>query len=80
MLLTALCVKYDEDFRLPGDLYRLYSAVTDQVLYKRFNTEPERDLARLRSQPSRSRCTPARRAIGARRPPRRCRQTRWTTR
>ena len=48
MLLTALCVKYDEDMRLPGDLYRLYSAVTDQVLYKRFNTEPERDLARLR--------------------------------
>ena len=48
MLLTALCVKYDEDLRLPGDLFRLYSAVTDQVLYKRFNTEPERDLARLR--------------------------------
>ena len=35
MLLTALCVKYDEDLRLPGDLYRLYNAVTDQVLYKR---------------------------------------------
>lgn len=48
MLLTALCVKYDEDLRLPGDLYRLYDAVTNQVLYKRFNTEPERDLARLR--------------------------------
>jgi formylglycine-generating enzyme required for sulfatase activity len=48
MLLTALCVKYDEDLRLPGDLYRLYTAVTDQVLYKRFHTEPERDLARLR--------------------------------
>jgi formylglycine-generating enzyme required for sulfatase activity len=48
MLLTALCVKYDEDLRLPGDLFRLYSAVTDQVLYKRFSTEPERDLARLR--------------------------------
>ncbi len=48
MLLTALCVKYDEDLRLPGDLYRLYSAVTDQVLYKRLSTEPERDLARLR--------------------------------
>ena len=48
MLLTALCVKYDEDLRLPGDLYRLYSAVTDQVLYKRFTTEQERDLARLR--------------------------------
>lgn len=48
MLLAALCVKYDEDMRLPGDLYRLYSAVTDQVLYKRFETEQERDLARLR--------------------------------
>jgi hypothetical protein len=48
MLLTALCVKYDENMRLPGDLYRLYSEVTGQVLYKRFSTEPERDLARLR--------------------------------
>jgi hypothetical protein len=48
MLLTALCVKYDEDLRLPGDLYRLYSSVTDQVLYKRFQTESERDLAKLR--------------------------------
>lgn len=48
MLLTALCVKYVENLRLPGDMYRLYDEVTDQVLYKRFTTEPERDVVRLR--------------------------------
>jgi len=48
MLLTALCVKYDEGRRLPGDLYRLYEAVVTQVLYKRYDSEHERDLARLR--------------------------------
>jgi formylglycine-generating enzyme required for sulfatase activity len=48
MLLTALCVKYDEGQRLPGDLYRLYDIVVDQVLYKRYITKQERDLARLR--------------------------------
>ncbi len=48
MLLTALCVKYDEGQRLPGDLYRLYEAVVSQVLYKRYQTEQDRDLARLR--------------------------------
>ena len=48
MLLTALCVKYDEGARLPGELYRLYDSVVDLVLYKRYRTEQERDLARLR--------------------------------
>ena len=38
MMLMALCVKYDEDMRLPADLFRLSSAVTDRFLYKRFNT------------------------------------------
>lgn len=48
MLLTALCVKYDEGRRLPQDFYALYDAVVRQVLYKRFNTENERDQARNR--------------------------------
>jgi formylglycine-generating enzyme required for sulfatase activity len=69
MLLTALCVKYDEGKRLPGDLYRLYDTVTDRVLYRSFATEPERDRARLRlaavalamheGQPRSPRTTPA---------------------
>lgn len=48
MLLTALCVKYDEGRRLPQDFYALYDAVVRQVLYKRFATENERDQARNR--------------------------------
>lgn len=48
MLLTALCVKYDEGRRLPQDFYSLYDAVVRQVLYKRCNTENERDQARNR--------------------------------
>jgi len=48
MLLTALCVKYDEGRRLPQDFYALYDAVVRQVLYKRCNTENERDQARNR--------------------------------
>ncbi|HEX9754124.1 MAG TPA: SUMF1/EgtB/PvdO family nonheme iron enzyme, partial [Gemmatimonadales bacterium] len=48
MLLTALCVKYDEGRRLPQDFYRLYDSVVSQVLYKRYATEIERDRARLR--------------------------------
>lgn len=48
MLLTALCVKYDEGQRLPGDLYRLYDAVVTQVLYKRYPTEIERERVRGR--------------------------------
>ena len=48
MLLTALCVKYDEGQRLPQDFYRLYDSVVSQVLYKRYATEVERDRARLR--------------------------------
>ncbi|MDS4022682.1 MAG: SUMF1/EgtB/PvdO family nonheme iron enzyme [Candidatus Competibacter sp.] len=48
MLLTALCVKYDEGQRLPQDFYRLYDSVVNQVLHKRYLTENERDRARLR--------------------------------
>jgi len=48
MLLTALCVRYDEGQRLPRDFYRLYDAVVSQVLYKRYDTETERDLVRTR--------------------------------
>ena len=48
MLLTALCIKYDEGRRLPQDFYALYDVVVRQVLYKRFATENERDLARNR--------------------------------
>lgn len=48
MLLTALCIKYDEGKRLPNDFYRLYEAVVNQVLYKRYPTENERDAARRR--------------------------------
>lgn len=48
MLLTALCVKYDEGRRLPQDFYDLYDAVLRQVLYKRFATENERHQARSR--------------------------------
>ncbi len=48
MLLTALCIKYDEGQRLPQDFYRLYDSVVNQVLHKRYLTENERDRARLR--------------------------------
>jgi hypothetical protein len=48
MLLTALCVKYDEGQRLPKDFYRLYDSVVNQVLHKRYLAENERDRARLR--------------------------------
>ena len=48
MLLTALCVKFDEGQRLPRDLYRLYDTVVNQVLHKRYQKEVERDSARLR--------------------------------
>ncbi len=48
MLLTALCVKYDEGQRLPKDFYRLYDSVVSQVLHKRYATENDRDRARIR--------------------------------
>jgi Domain of unknown function (DUF4062)/NACHT domain/Sulfatase-modifying factor enzyme 1 len=48
MLLTALCIKFDEGQRLPKDFYRLYESVVSQVLHKRYLTDTERDGARLR--------------------------------
>jgi hypothetical protein len=48
VLLTALCVKYDQGQRLPQDVYRLYDAVVDLVVHKRYATENECDLARWR--------------------------------
>jgi hypothetical protein len=48
MLLTALCVKYDEGRRLPQDFYALYDAVVRQVLHKRYATENERSAGRNR--------------------------------
>ena len=48
MLLTALCVKFDEGQRLPRDFYRLYDSVINQVLHKRYDLETERDRARSR--------------------------------
>ncbi|MBM4199881.1 MAG: hypothetical protein FJ189_01165 [Gammaproteobacteria bacterium] len=36
MLLTALCVKYDEGQRLPRDLYLLYHSLINQVLHSRY--------------------------------------------
>jgi formylglycine-generating enzyme required for sulfatase activity len=48
MLLTALCVKYDEGKRLPEDFYELYDSVTNQVLYKRYLAKGERSRVRTR--------------------------------
>jgi formylglycine-generating enzyme required for sulfatase activity len=48
MLLTALCVKYDEGQRLPQDVYKLYEAVTAQVLHKRYPSERQHDRPRVR--------------------------------
>ncbi len=49
MLLTALCVKYDEGRRLPQDIFKLYGSVVNQVLYNRFSDQArEVDPARRR--------------------------------
>lgn len=48
MLLTALCVKYGEGQRLPQDFYKLYDALIEQVLYKRYETDSDREAARRR--------------------------------
>ncbi len=48
MLLTALCVKYDQGRRLPQDFYHLYDSVVQQILYKRYDTEQDRAQARIR--------------------------------
>lgn len=48
MLLTALCVKYDEGQRLPRDIYQLYDAIVAQVLHKRYPADIERERVRIR--------------------------------
>ncbi|MBI4756444.1 MAG: SUMF1/EgtB/PvdO family nonheme iron enzyme [Betaproteobacteria bacterium] len=48
ILLTALCVKYGEGQRLPADVFKLYQAVTTQVLYKRYPLEKQHDRPRIR--------------------------------
>ncbi|MES9902609.1 MAG: SUMF1/EgtB/PvdO family nonheme iron enzyme [Sedimenticola sp.] len=49
MLLTALCVKYDQGKRLPKDIHDLYSAVVNQVLHSRYlGQEKEVDGVRRR--------------------------------
>ena len=48
MLLTALCVKFDEGQRLPRDFYRLYDSVVNQVLHKRYHDDLDRDRDRAR--------------------------------
>ena len=45
MLLTAICILYDSGGRLPGDQYKLYKRIVDNVLCNRFpggtrQTEP----------------------------------------
>ncbi len=45
MLLTAICILYDSGGRLPGDRYKLYKRIVDNVLCNRFpggtrQTEP----------------------------------------
>jgi formylglycine-generating enzyme required for sulfatase activity len=48
MLLTALCVLYDQGQRLPQDFYQLYDALVGQVLYKRYLDPNEQYRARVR--------------------------------
>ena len=48
MLLTALCIKFDEGQRLPKDFYRLYDSVVNQVLHKRYPEDVQRERARMR--------------------------------
>ena len=46
LLLTALCVKYDEGQRLPHDRYKLYDSVLNLVLHRRFDDENECEQSR----------------------------------
>ncbi|MEM7253486.1 MAG: hypothetical protein AAF493_18890, partial [Pseudomonadota bacterium] len=49
LLLTAICVKYKEGKRLPQDIYALYDAVVNQVLFARFRgSDKERSRVRWR--------------------------------
>ena len=48
MLLTALCVKYDEGRRLPRDIHILYHSVINQVLHGRYHDTTDQQAVRLR--------------------------------
>ena len=48
LLLTALCVKYKEGKRLPDDVYDLYNAVVNQVLFNRYDNDRQRNRVRWR--------------------------------
>ena len=49
MLLTAMCIVYDEGKRLPQDKYDLYARIVDNVLHNRYADDPtEIDLVRNR--------------------------------
>jgi len=48
MLLTALCVKYDEGRRLPRDIHILYHSVINQVLHGRYHDTTEQQAVRRR--------------------------------
>ena len=47
MLLTSMCIIYDEGKRLPQDKHDLYERIVDNVLYNRYRNDPgELELAR----------------------------------
>ncbi len=48
MLLTALCVRYDEGRRLPRDIHALYHAIINQVLHGRYPDPVEQQAVRRR--------------------------------
>jgi len=48
MLLTALCILWDQGQKLPQDFYQLYDALVSQVLYKRYLDPNEQYRARVR--------------------------------
>ncbi|NOZ54792.1 MAG: SUMF1/EgtB/PvdO family nonheme iron enzyme [Gammaproteobacteria bacterium] len=48
MLLTALCIKYDEGKRLPHDIHILYHSVINQVLHGRYHDTADQQAVRRR--------------------------------
>ncbi len=48
MLLTALCIKYDEGKRLPHDIHILYHSVINQVLHGRYHNTADQQAVRRR--------------------------------
>lgn len=48
LLLTAMCIIYDEGKRLPHDKYTLYDRIVDTVLYKRYSVKERIEPIRAR--------------------------------